>query len=122
MISKKLNVKVPIMRMSTTDLKLFHNFLVADENFKSRAVNQGSISGKIPEKYLVVTDSQMLRLKYLLVYKEKTLPARTFWTYNNLALIFTVAYVLSLFCIGFFQGPTGAKIWRRLTRIFSSQD
>ncbi|KAK5639610.1 hypothetical protein RI129_012102 [Pyrocoelia pectoralis] len=45
-----------------------------DEKFKRRAINRGSIASDIPDKYFVVTDSDMIRLKYLFVYKKVQLP------------------------------------------------
>jgi len=91
-----------------------------DEKFKERAVNQGSISGNIPDKYFVVTDSDMLRLKYLFVYKENSVSTVKSWTYNNLALVLICSYVFILFCIGFFQGPTWARLQGRLYKILYS--
>ncbi|KAF2885797.1 hypothetical protein ILUMI_20380 [Ignelater luminosus] len=91
-----------------------------DAKFKERAVNQGSISGSIPDKYFVVTDSDMVRLKYLFVYKKDSAFTMKSWIYNNLTLVLIVLYVIILFCIGFFQGPTWARIQNRLYRMIYS--
>ncbi|XP_031336659.1 protein mono-ADP-ribosyltransferase PARP16 isoform X2 [Photinus pyralis] len=75
---------------------------------------QRTIHGDIPDKYFVVTDSDMIRLKYLFVYKESTVAVIESWLVRNLMLVLICLYVFILFCIGFFQGPTWRKVQRYL--------
>ena len=42
----------------------------------SRNEIQGSMGGKVPEKYFVVRNDKMLRVKYLLVYVMKKIKPR----------------------------------------------
>ena len=41
---------------------------------RSRAHVRGSLGGEIPEKYYVVRNNEMMRIKYILVYAEKSKP------------------------------------------------
>ena len=43
------------------------------QNTGARAPN--SIGGDVPDKYMVVTNNEMVRVKYLLVYAKKTTPS-----------------------------------------------
>jgi poly[ADP-ribose] polymerase 16 len=38
---------------------------------RSRSLVSGSVGGEVPEKYYVVRNNEVMRLKYLLVYAEK---------------------------------------------------
>jgi poly[ADP-ribose] polymerase 16 len=38
---------------------------------RSRSLVAGSVGGEVPEKYYVVRNNEVMRLKYLLVYAEK---------------------------------------------------
>ena len=42
----------------------------------SRARARNSEGGDVPERYYVVTNNQVVRVKYVLVYAEKKTPAR----------------------------------------------
>ncbi|KAF5294489.1 hypothetical protein FQR65_LT01615 [Abscondita terminalis] len=91
-----------------------------DSNCKERAVNQDSLSGNIPEKYFVITDSDMIRLKYLFVYKENTINFLESWIFKNIAVVLICTYLFLLFCIGFFQGPTWPIVKRHLYKMLYS--
>lgn len=91
-----------------------------DVNFKERAVNQDSISGNIPEKYFVITDSDMIRLKYLFVYKKSNIAILESWIFKHIAVVLICTYVFILCCIGFFQGPTWPKVQRHLYKMILS--
>ena len=39
---------------------------------RSRARARNSLGGDVPERYYVVTNNELVRVKYLLVYAEKT--------------------------------------------------
>ena len=43
---------------------------------RSRARARNSEGGDVPERYYVVTNNQVVRVKYVLVYAEKKTPAR----------------------------------------------
>ena len=57
---------------------------------RSRARAPGSMGGDVPEKYYVVRNTDMIRVKYLLVYASKS-PAKThryisFWSTDLLEI------------------------------------
>ena len=43
---------------------------------RSRSRARNSEGGDVPERYYVVTNNQVVRVKYVLVYAEKKTPAR----------------------------------------------
>lgn len=85
-------------------------YLIVDVKNKQRAVVQGAF-GKIPEKYYVVTDSEMVQVKYLLVYKENVDPVIKSYLFNHMSLVLIVLYVLMLLMVGFSNTPTWKKFW-----------
>ena len=48
----------------------------SDRQHRSRARATNSEGGDVPERYYVVTNNQVVRVKYVLVYAEKTKTAR----------------------------------------------
>lgn len=48
----------------------------SERQSRSRARARNSEGGDVPEKYYVVTNNQVVRVKYVLVYAEKKTPAR----------------------------------------------
>lgn len=72
---------------------------------KSRAKNEDSF-GHITEKYFVVTDSDMVRVRYLLLYRSGTMNKTASWIYNNFFAVAIFLYVLMLLAIGFFSSRT----------------
>ncbi|XP_030748669.1 protein mono-ADP-ribosyltransferase PARP16-like [Sitophilus oryzae] len=85
-----------------------------DKNNKGRSFNQDSY-GEIPEKYFVVTNSELLRVKYLLVYTQKRPNmVKSFIKTNFLWIIITLYFLLLVF-IGFLNGPYWQKILRYLS-------
>lgn len=49
-------------------------FIVDDNQNRSRAT--GSMAGEVPDKYYVVQNNEVIRIKYLLVYAQKSAPSR----------------------------------------------
>jgi len=87
-----------------------------DEKNKKRAINTNSY-GEIPEKYFVVTNSELVKLKYLLVYRYNAPSFRSFIKKNVLWIIITL-YLFMLILIGFFNGPSCS--WRKFVRYLYS--
>ncbi|XP_071107834.1 protein mono-ADP-ribosyltransferase PARP16-like [Haliotis cracherodii] len=74
---------------------------------KSRARVTGSMAGDVPEKYYVVRNNEVMRVRYLVVYAEKTKPKQTgvsrghvSWFQQNKFVVMMVVYVLLLLAIG----------------------
>jgi len=44
---------------------------------RSRARAAGSMGGDVPEKYYIVQNNEMVRVKYVLVYTNKDFPRRS---------------------------------------------
>lgn len=84
-----------------------------DANNKERSMTK-SIFGDIPEEYIVVRDSDMVRVRYLLVYEAKNVPTVTSFIKNNILWISMILYFIMLAFIGFMNGPT----WQKLLKYF----
>lgn len=72
---------------------------------RSRARARNSEGGDVPERYYVVTNNHVVRVKYVLVYAEKKAPTRT-QAHNWLICRYPLAsimvvYILVLICVGF---------------------
>ncbi|XP_041367733.1 protein mono-ADP-ribosyltransferase PARP16-like [Gigantopelta aegis] len=72
---------------------------------KSRARVQDSMAGDVPDKYYVVRNNEMIRVKYLLLYAEKTQSHATVlgkvsWFHRNKFAVMMAVYVLLLLAIG----------------------
>lgn len=68
-----------------------------DSKHKGRSINENS-TGEIPEKYFIVTDNEMVQLRYLMVYKKKKLGKSCF--FSNIYWMSLVLYFLMLLFIG----------------------
>ncbi|XP_044764681.1 protein mono-ADP-ribosyltransferase PARP16-like [Coccinella septempunctata] len=77
-----------------------------DSIHKRRSINANSI-GEIPEKYIVVTDNEMVQLKYLMVYKKKLI-VKSFLN-KNIYWMSLVLYFLMLIFIG-----SKGNFWRKM--------
>lgn len=77
----------------------------SERQSRSRARARNSEGGDVPERYYVVTNNQVVRVKYVLVYAEKKTPARArvrrwlMFRYPLASLM--VIYILILAFIGF---------------------
>uniref|UniRef100_A0A3Q3E5L5 Poly [ADP-ribose] polymerase n=1 Tax=Hippocampus comes TaxID=109280 RepID=A0A3Q3E5L5_HIPCM len=82
---------------------------------RSRAKN--SEGGDVPEKYFVVTNNQLLRVKYLLVYSQRRHTARrsrnTSWFLRHHFAVMMSLYLLLLIFIGTFNSNTFTSFWNR---------
>jgi poly[ADP-ribose] polymerase 16 len=88
---------------------------------QTRSIVSDTQAGAVPEKYVVVTSNELVRVKYILIYSEPnellTLNQvtrsrfRTFFSSNryNLCLIF---YFILLLLIGFFNSNLFKFYWR----------
>ncbi|KAL1493404.1 hypothetical protein ABEB36_011465 [Hypothenemus hampei] len=85
-----------------------------DEN-KQRAINKNSL-GKIPEKYFVVTNSELVKVKYLLVYRYKGPSVLKSFLKQNFLWILLILYVFMLLLIRFFNGP-GMKLSEHISSL-----
>ncbi|KAK9889931.1 hypothetical protein WA026_008739 [Henosepilachna vigintioctopunctata] len=71
-----------------------------DSENRTRSVENMNDTEGIPEKYFVVTDSDMVRLKYLLVYKKNEIHYGKSFFRKNLVWLALLLYVVFLFFIG----------------------
>lgn len=92
------------------------NVKCKDENNKRRALNGYTYGGEIPEKYFVVTNSELVRVKYLLVYKGGS-AVKSLIKKNFLWIVISL-YLLMLILIGFFNGPASRKFFRFVNSLF----
>ncbi|KAJ8343498.1 hypothetical protein SKAU_G00308270 [Synaphobranchus kaupii] len=87
---------------------------------RHRARAKNSEGGEVPQKYFVVTNNQLLRVKYLLVYSQKQHRTRhtrgTSWLVRHHFAIMMSLYLLLLILIGAFNSTTFQSFWHRLFR------
>ncbi|KAM4618318.1 protein mono-ADP-ribosyltransferase PARP16 isoform 2-T2 [Polymixia lowei] len=85
---------------------------------RSRAKN--SEGGEVPQKYFIVTNNQLVRVKYLLVYSQRRHLSRhsrgTSWLVRHHFAIMMSLYLLLLIFIGAFNSTTFVSFWNRLFR------
>uniref|UniRef100_A0A1B6LZ22 Poly [ADP-ribose] polymerase n=1 Tax=Graphocephala atropunctata TaxID=36148 RepID=A0A1B6LZ22_9HEMI len=91
------------------------------EEAKSRARPDDSIAGEVPHKLYVVPNSDLLRLRYLLVYKAPShqqlnhpSSAMTLWFRRNKMAVSLLVYAVMLASIGLSRSNTFARVWRQL--------
>lgn len=88
----------------------------AADRQRSRAKN--SEGGEVPHKYFIVTNNQLLRVKYLLVYSQKRHLSRhsrsSSWLPRHHFAIMMSLYLLLLIFIGAFNSTTFVSSWNRL--------
>uniref|UniRef100_A0A8C6U2N0 Poly [ADP-ribose] polymerase n=1 Tax=Neogobius melanostomus TaxID=47308 RepID=A0A8C6U2N0_9GOBI len=83
----------------------------------SRAKN--SEGGDVPQKYFVVTNNQLLRVKYLLVYSQKrhlSRLVRSSWLLRHHFVIMMSLYLLLLILIGAFNSSSFVSFWNKVFR------
>jgi len=75
---------------------------------------EGSVGGRVPDKYMVVRNNELLHIRYLLVYKHGSSGASASSGYTNLLATFIadnkllflhLTYILMLALIGFSNSP-----------------
>lgn len=78
-----------------------------------------SIGGRIPDKYFVVTNSDLVRIRYLLVYAQDLYSASTanssgllVWFKQHKLLTFVLGYVVLLASVGLTQNKQVEKYYR----------
>lgn len=85
---------------------------------RSRAKN--SEGGDVPQKYFVVTNNQLLRVKYMLVYSQRRHLLRnsrsTSWLLRHHFAIMMTLYILLLVLIGAFNSTYFVSLWNKLFR------
>lgn len=85
---------------------------------KSRALVPNSMAGEVPEKYYVIRNNEVVKVKYLLIYADKTwnnrLPNQISWfRQHKFALLMTI-YVLLLVTIGLSNSKQFKQSMRRI--------
>ncbi|OXB77650.1 UNVERIFIED_CONTAM: hypothetical protein H355_002959, partial [Colinus virginianus] len=88
----------------------------SEEIDRKRARVKNSEGGDVPQKYFVVTNNQLLRVKYLLVYSQKQYrrPSGQSWFYTHRFAITMVLYLLLLMVIGASNSPAFLYYWHRM--------
>ncbi|XP_002731205.1 protein mono-ADP-ribosyltransferase PARP16-like [Saccoglossus kowalevskii] len=88
---------------------------------RSRAQAPSSMGGDVPDKYYIVTNNEVLRVKYLLVYASRTVKPRAAaaqssrlltWMKNHQVAMVMIGYMLILLFIGF-MNSSAYKVFMR---------
>ncbi|POI30521.1 hypothetical protein CIB84_005730 [Bambusicola thoracicus] len=88
----------------------------SEEIDRKRARVKNSEGGDVPQKYFVVTNNQLLRVKYLLVYSQKQhrRPSGQSWFSTHRFAITMMLYLLLLMVIGASNSPAFLYYWHRM--------
>ncbi|KAJ6662887.1 hypothetical protein lerEdw1_011091 [Lerista edwardsae] len=88
----------------------------SEEIDKKRARVRNSEGGDVPQKYFVVTNNQLIRVKYLLVYSQKQhrRPASQSWLSRHRFAVMMSLYLLLLLVIGASNSPAFLYYWNRV--------
>lgn len=85
---------------------------------RKRARAKHSEGGDVPQKYFVVTNNQLLRVRHLLVYSEKQHRRRTAsqpsWFFQHRFALIMSLYLILLIIIGASNSPAFQYYWNRL--------
>ncbi|XP_053128868.1 protein mono-ADP-ribosyltransferase PARP16 [Hemicordylus capensis] len=83
---------------------------------KKRARIRHSEGGDVPQKYFVVTNNQLIRVKYLLLYSQKQhrRPASQSWVSKHRFAVTMCLYLLLLVVIGASNSPAFLYYWNRI--------
>ncbi|KAJ3639501.1 hypothetical protein Zmor_002859 [Zophobas morio] len=92
-----------------------------DSQNKKRSLNKDSLH-EIPEKYFVVTDSDMVRVKYLMVYRQKRVFSVKSYLTEHLFLSLMFIYLVSIIAIGIFSNSSYTRSLKKIFRMFSFFD
>lgn len=87
---------------------------------RKRSLAQNSEGGRVPEKYFVVTNDELLRVKSLLVYVDNAPTCRVkkvqpSWAWEHRFLLSMIGYLLCLIAIGVANSPFARKFMRKWT-------
>ncbi|XP_072470328.1 protein mono-ADP-ribosyltransferase PARP16 isoform X3 [Notamacropus eugenii] len=88
----------------------------SEEIDRKRARAKHSEGGDVPPKYFVVTNNQLLRVKYLLVYSQKQhkrVSSEPSWISNHRFTLMMLLYLLLLIIIGVSNSPSFLHYWNR---------
>ncbi|KFV69932.1 Mono [ADP-ribose] polymerase PARP16, partial [Dryobates pubescens] len=88
----------------------------SEEIDRKRARVRNSEGGDVPQKYFVVTNNQLVRVKYLLVYSQKQHrrpSSQLSWLSTHRFAIMMMLYLLLLLVIGASNSPTVVYYWHR---------
>lgn len=110
----------------------FFNLLLSVLTFADQKSTTHKASKKVPEKYVIITNNEFVRLRYLVVFAKESQPmikdATTvqkgfvFRIVNNKSIVFVVFYAVLLFAIGY--GNTNNYnyfkmiFWRKVQIVF----
>uniref|UniRef100_A0A6P8NZU0 Poly [ADP-ribose] polymerase n=1 Tax=Geotrypetes seraphini TaxID=260995 RepID=A0A6P8NZU0_GEOSA len=87
------------------------------EQDRKRARVRNSEGGDVPHKYFVVTNNQLVRLKYFLLYSQKQNRQRSCsppsWISSHRFAVLMVLYLLLLVIISFSNSPAFLYYWNR---------
>lgn len=92
----------------------------SSSNLRSRANAGPSEGGDVPEKYYVVQNNEMIRVKYLLIYAQKTQTHRSHaskrqsWIHRHKFGLLMFMYFVILCAIGLMNSKTFQSTWKRL--------
>lgn len=87
---------------------------------RSRANAGRSEGGDVPEKYYVVQNNEVIRVRYLLLYAHKTTSHRTMgssrrsWFLQHKFTLMILSYILILFAVGLMNSQTFQIRWPRI--------
>lgn len=93
-----------------------------DEPNRNRARAPGSIGGEVPNKYYVVTNSEMVRVRYLLVYSKpqdkmvETKFSLLNWLCRHKLMTFFIGYGLFLTFIGVSNSEQGIYLYEMILK------
>lgn len=82
------------------------------DNNQNRSRATGSMAGDVPDKYYVVQNNEVIRIKYLLVYVQKSSPSRSLtscwmsWLHGHKFVVMMFLYILILGIIGIANSRT----------------
>lgn len=87
----------------------------------SRSHAPDSMGGAVPERYYVVTNSEAVQIKYLLIFVDKKISQRASsrvshrqrWIRENLFSLLLVGYIVVLIFVSFFNSRSFQSMWRR---------
>jgi len=105
--------------LAVTQVKHHQDVKVHTEE-PGRGMVEDSEGGRVPEKYVVVRNNELLRIRYLLVYQHQPLVAErssnrlTLWMKRNQMLVLLLAYAFLLVCIGLSNSVTFKRWLRRI--------
>ncbi|XP_028922631.1 protein mono-ADP-ribosyltransferase PARP16 [Ornithorhynchus anatinus] len=88
----------------------------SEEMDRKRARIKNSEGGEVPPKYFVVTNNQLLRVRYLLVYSQKQckrLAGWPSWLSSHPFALLMGTYLLLLIAVGIANSPTFSYYWNR---------